>query len=219
MLVAHQKAEKLDKTWRKAVLTNLRADLDSVTVFPHNAVMVAERKSFSLIELSAEVARLLKDRGLMGIQQDQRVSAAPDKRTIRYYTTLGLLDRPEIEGRQAKYSDRHVLQLVAIKALQSVALPLSEIQSLLYGQTDDDLDHVIDNVAESIRVKHRLLKKETFKTTRWREILIEPGLKLLADENWQTELEDSLIYDRLKAALEVLKERSEGGSRYDRDET
>lgn len=170
--------------------------------------MVAERRSYSLNELCNEVARLLKERGLMGVQQDQRVSAAPDRRTIRYYTTLGILDRPEIEGRQARYNDRHVMQLVSIKSLQSVALPLSEIQSLLYGLTDDELDHVIDNVAESIRVKQRLLKKETFKPTVWREIVIEPGLKLLATEDWQPELEDSLIHDRVKAALEVLRSQS-----------
>jgi DNA-binding transcriptional MerR regulator len=188
-----------------------------MTVLLDNAVMVAERKSYSLNELSAEVARLLKERGLMGIQHDQRVSAAPDKRTIRYYTTLGLLDRPEIEGRQAKYGDRHVMQLVAIKALQSVALPLSEVQSMLYGLTDDELDHVIDNVAESIRVKQKLFKKETFQRTTWREIVIEPGLKLLADDDWQSEMDDALLYDRLKAALEILKkEGSDGGSVHER---
>lgn len=180
--------------------------------------MVAERKSYSLNELSDEVARLLKDRGLIGIQQDQRVSAAPDKRTIRYYTTLGLLDRPEIEGRQAKYGDRHVMQLVAIKALQSVALPLSEIQSMLYGLTSDELDHVIDNVAESVRVKQKLFKKETLKTTTWREIVIEPGLKLLAEDEWLSELDDALLFDRLKAALEVLKKGSYGGPVNERDD-
>jgi DNA-binding transcriptional MerR regulator len=190
-----------------------------MTVLLHNAVMVAERKSYSLNELSDEVARLLKDRGLMNIQHDQRVSAAPDKRTIRYYTTLGLLDRPIIEGRQAKYGDRHVIQLVAIKALQSVALPLSEIQSMLYGLTDDELDHVIDNVAESIRVKQKLFKKETFKTTRWRELVIEPGLKLVVEDDWQPEMDESLLYDRLKAALDLLKkEGSDGGSVDERDD-
>lgn len=194
-------------------------DLDSMTVLLDNAVMVAERKSYSLNELSDEVARLLKDRGLMNIQHDQRVSAAPDKRTIRYYTTLGLLDRPNIEGRQAKYGDRHVMQLVAIKALQSVALPLSEIQSMLYGLTEDELDHVIDNVAESIRVKQKLFKKETFKTTRWRELVIEPGLKLVVEDDWQSEMDESLLFDRLKAALDLLKKAgSDGGSVDERDD-
>lgn len=200
-------------------LKRLLMDLDSMTVLLDNAVMVAERKSYSLNELSDEVARLLKDRGLMNIQHDQRVSAAPDKRTIRYYTTLGLLDRPNIEGRQAKYGDRHVMQLVAIKALQSVALPLSEIQSMLYGLTEDELDHVIDNVAESIRVKQKLFKKETFKTTRWRELVIEPGLKLVVEDDWQSEMDESLLFDRLKAALDLLKKAgSDGGSVDERDD-
>lgn len=200
-------------------LKQLLVDLDSMTVLLDNAVMVAERKSYSLNELSDEVARLLKDRGLMNIQHDQRVSAAPDKRTIRYYTTLGLLDRPNIEGRQAKYGDRHVMQLVAIKALQSVALPLSEIQSMLYGLTEEELDHVIDNVAESIRVKQKLFKKETFKTTRWRELVIEPGLKLVVEDDWQSEMDESLLFDRLKAALDLLKKAgSDGGSVDERDD-
>ncbi len=167
--------------------------------------MIAERKSYSLDQLCQEVARMLKEHALMDMQQDQRVSAAPDKRTIRYYTTLGLLDRPEIEGRQARYSERHVLQIVSVKALQSVALPLSEVQSLLYGLTDDELIHVIDNVAESVRVKQRLLRKETFKPKRWREITIEPGLKILAEEDWHSELDEPLLHDRVKAALDMLK--------------
>lgn len=167
--------------------------------------MVAERPAYSLKDLSDEVARLLKERGLIGVQQDHRVSAAPDKRTIRYYTTLGILDRPEIQGRQAVYRDRHVMQLLAIKALQGVSLPLSEIQSLLYGSTDDELEHVIENVAESIRVKERLLKKEIFKPVVWKEIVIEPGLKLLVEEDWKPQLDDALLFDRLKAAIEFFK--------------
>lgn len=214
-MASETQSEKVFTVFRE----QLSLDLDSMTVLLDNAVMVAERKSYSLNELSDEVARLLKDRGLMNIQHDQRVSAAPDKRTIRYYTTLGLLDRPNIEGRQAKYGDRHVMQLVAIKALQSVALPLSEIQSMLYGLTEDELDHVIDNVAESIRVKQKLFKKETFKTTRWRELVIEPGLKLVVEDDWQSEMDESLLFDRLKAALDLLKKAgSDGGSVDERDD-
>lgn len=61
----------------------------------------------------------------------------PNRRTIRYYTTLGLLDRPaEMRGRTAYYGRRHVLQLVAIKRLQARRLSLGEIQQVLVG-TDD----------------------------------------------------------------------------------
>ena len=49
-----------------------------------------------------------------------RVRAVPDARTIRYYTTLGLIDRAaEMRGRTALYGERHLLQLVAIKRMQA----------------------------------------------------------------------------------------------------
>jgi DNA-binding transcriptional MerR regulator len=67
-------------------------------------------------------------------QPTARVRGAPDKRTIRYYTTLGLLDRPtEMRGRVAYYGRRHVLQLVAIKRLQAKGLSLAQVQESLAG--------------------------------------------------------------------------------------
>jgi DNA-binding transcriptional MerR regulator len=65
---------------------------------------------------------------------NSRVRDVPDRRTIRYYTTLGLIDRPaEMRGRTALYSRRHLLQLVAIKRLQARGLSLAEIQQQLVG--------------------------------------------------------------------------------------
>lgn len=66
-----------------------------------------------------------------------RVRARPDARTIRYYTTLGLVDRPiDFRGRTALYARRHLLQLVAIKRLQADGLSLAEIQARLTGLDD-----------------------------------------------------------------------------------
>src|SRR5467141_1220090 len=55
-----------------------------------------------LDELSTRVAGELAERGLHGAAADGRVSAAPDARTVRYYTTLGLLDRPMVEALTAE---------------------------------------------------------------------------------------------------------------------
>lgn len=67
-------------------------------------------------------------------QPSGRVRAVPDKRTIRYYTTLGLLDGPaRMQGRTAYYTRRHVLQLVALKRLQARGLSLVEVQQCLAG--------------------------------------------------------------------------------------
>jgi DNA-binding transcriptional MerR regulator len=66
-----------------------------------------------------------------------RVRDVPDARTIRYYTTLGLIDRPaEMRGRTALYGMRHLLQLVAIKRLQASGLTLAEVQQQLLGKSD-----------------------------------------------------------------------------------
>ena len=75
-----------------------------------------------------------------GGQGSGQIRDFPDKRTIRYYTTLGLLDRPvEIRGRTAVYGRRHVLQLVALKQLQARGFSLCEIQQALAAADDDVL--------------------------------------------------------------------------------
>jgi DNA-binding transcriptional MerR regulator len=73
----------------------------------------------------------------------RRVREVPDQRAIRYYTTIGLVDRPAaMRGRTALYSRRHLLQLVAIKRLQAGGLSLARIQRELAGATEEQLEHV-----------------------------------------------------------------------------
>ena len=80
-----------------------------------------------------------------GGQSSRRVKGVPDKRTIRYYTTIGLLDRPaEIRGRTAYYGRRHALQLVAIKRLQARGLSLLEVQQSLAGKDERGLQKLAD---------------------------------------------------------------------------
>jgi DNA-binding transcriptional MerR regulator len=70
-----------------------------------------------------------------------QVSAVPDARSIRYYATLGLVDKPaEMRGRTAYYGRRHLLQLVAIKRLQAKGLKLAEVQSHLKVLDGDALE-------------------------------------------------------------------------------
>ena len=73
-------------------------------------------------------------------QDSSRVRELPDVRTIRYYTTLGILDKPaEMRGRTAFYGRRHLLQVVAIKRLQARGLPLTAIQEQLLGVDETKL--------------------------------------------------------------------------------
>ena len=83
---------------------------------------------WTLPELVAEVAARI---AALPAPRTGQVRAVPDERTVRYYVTLGLLDRPgAMRGRTALYGPRHVAQVVAIKRLQAMGRSLSEIQQL-----------------------------------------------------------------------------------------
>jgi DNA-binding transcriptional MerR regulator len=102
---------------------------------------------WTIDELGSAVASALAE-GYVG-PPNGRVRDVPDRRTIRYYTTLGLLDRPaEMRGRTALYGRRHLFQLVAIKKLQASGRSLAEVQRALAGQTDKALARVAELNAE-----------------------------------------------------------------------
>lgn len=94
---------------------------------------------FPIDDLRTLVARALQGGGYSPAES-KRIRAVPDTRTIRYYTTLGLIDRPaEMRGRTALYEPHHVMQLVAIKRLQAANQSLSDVQSQLVGITTKQL--------------------------------------------------------------------------------
>ena len=92
-------------------------------------------------ELAATASAAVASADVRGA--NRRVTDLPDERTIRWYSTIGLLDRPSgSRGRTALYDERHVLQLVAIKRLQSEGRTLAEIQDELVGATDRTLRRI-----------------------------------------------------------------------------
>jgi hypothetical protein len=87
---------------------------------------------WTLDELVAEVATRLSASGLE--QASSRTREVPDRRTVRYYTSLGLVDGPrEFRGKVGLYGERQLLQLLAIKQLQAQGEPLDAIQARLLG--------------------------------------------------------------------------------------
>lgn len=85
-------------------------------------------EQWTLSELVSEVAARI---AALPAPSNGQVRAVPDERTIRYYGTIGLLDRPlAMRGRTALYGRRHLAQVVAIKRLQTMGRSLAEIQAL-----------------------------------------------------------------------------------------
>ena len=99
---------------------------------------------YTLDELVGAVAARLQAAGLQH-QSNGQVSALPDRRTLRYYTTIGLMDRPDtVRDRQAIYGDRHVSQAVAVKQLQATGLALAAIQQRLAGLPLPQVEAIAD---------------------------------------------------------------------------
>ncbi len=93
--------------------------------------------SWTLPELVAQVAERI---AALPPPKNGQVRAVPDDRTVRYYGTIGLLDRPlAMRGRTALYGPRHLAQVIAIKRLQSTGKSLAEIGELWPSLDDPTL--------------------------------------------------------------------------------
>jgi DNA-binding transcriptional MerR regulator len=80
-----------------------------------------------------------------------RVRDVPDRRAIRWYITIGLVDRPlGMRGRTALYGPRHLQQLVTIKRWQAQGRSLAEIQADFVWLSPQQL-------SDASRVPERLL--------------------------------------------------------------
>ena len=89
-----------------------------------------------------------------------RIRDVPGVRVIRWYQTIGLVDRPaEMRGRTALYTSRHVRQIVAVKRLQAEGRSIAEIQQKLLGATDEELT-AIARVPEAVLAKDVLAGEE-----------------------------------------------------------
>src|SRR2546421_2087888 len=97
---------------------------------------------WTLDELVQRVADVLDGAEYPGAPNG-RVRDVPDRRAVRWYATIGLVDRPaSVQGRTARYGMRHLLQLVAVKRRQAEGRTLAEIQAELTGATDATLRRI-----------------------------------------------------------------------------
>ena len=93
-------------------------------------------------------------------QTKYRVTEIPSERTIRFYTANKLVDKPLArDGVLALYGYRHLLQVLAIKYLQSQYLPLVKIRSLVENISNRELELLIPEIAP-VTAAHRGIARE-----------------------------------------------------------
>ena len=100
------------------------------------------RSDISIEELVGLIARWTPV--VAARQSRHKVMEIPSERTIRYYISAGLIDRPlRYEGTRALYGFRHFLQALSIKALQARYFPLRKVRSVISNRTDVELEGVL----------------------------------------------------------------------------
>ncbi|ULH17478.1 MerR family transcriptional regulator (plasmid) [Deinococcus sp. KNUC1210] len=77
------------------------------------------------------------------LDRSSRTQDEVNPRLIRHYTTQGLLDAPLKEGREARYTRRHLLQLLTLRRLMTEGHSAQALQSLLSNQSDDALEALL----------------------------------------------------------------------------
>jgi DNA-binding transcriptional MerR regulator len=103
---------------------------------------IRQRKYTGVAELAEHVGRILTESG--PTQERGTVSEVPDERTIRYYLSEGLISpAEEKQGTASIFGYLHLLQLLAVKKLQSEHLPIRKIREVVSGRSERELERLV----------------------------------------------------------------------------
>ena len=144
---------------------------------------------------------------------DQRIQATPDARTVRFYQTAGLLDRPvRYDGRVARYGRRHLLQLVVIRILQSEGLSLAQIQTRLAGMTNAELEAIgapptVATIGETTALSAYTASTDT-PSTQISAAELAPGVIITIDSRLQPQSARLIEHVRL-AVQQLIQQETE----------
>ena len=109
----------------------LHVDSNTVRKYP-----VSVKTEYSLEALAKNVQDWCESHGIQ--PANGQVAEALSERTIRYYRTLGLLDAAPGSYLRA-FTEKHRLQLLAIRIHQAQGFPLRRIHEQLYGKSEAEL--------------------------------------------------------------------------------
>ena len=95
------------------------------------------------LETFVQVANNLLPQFLPTAAKADQSLAMVNPRLVRYYTTQGVLDRPLRQGREARYTYRHLLQLLIVRRLLSEGYSTAAIQPITMEKGNSDLEALL----------------------------------------------------------------------------
>jgi len=74
------------------------------------------------------------------IQRETGIDSGINERLVRYYVTMGVLDRPRRIGKEAQFSFRHLSQLIILRRMLDQGLSLGNVRQLFTTIPWDQID-------------------------------------------------------------------------------
>ncbi len=152
--------------------------------------------------LAAHVTALVDAAGLRPTNASAR--AAPSARSVRFYVSHGLLDRPEGAGTAATYGYRHFLQLLAIKIRQREGQTLESIKREMKDVTGDALERrIAQSLAPALGGGPVVPNTDAENTALWRRLPVSDGIEIHVRGDSPAAREEALVAIReaVRAAL------------------
>lgn len=103
--------------------------------------LAQQNPQWSLEEFVQVVNNILPD-VLPHLDRPTRIEEI-NPRLVRYYTTQQLIDKPLKQGREARYTYHHLLQLLVVRRLLTEGFSTGAITSVVSAKTDSELEALL----------------------------------------------------------------------------
>jgi DNA-binding transcriptional MerR regulator len=114
----------------------------------HQLQRFADQDTQWALDDFVEVANQLLPQFLPDGGAESRIQETVNARLVRHYSTSGLLDKPLKQGREARYTYRHLLQLLVLRRLLAEGYSSGAIGQLVSHKTNHDLEVLLQGGAQ-----------------------------------------------------------------------
>lgn len=114
----------------------------------HQLQRFADQDAQWALDDFVEVANQLLPQFLPDGGAESRIQETVNARLVRHYSTSGLLDKPLKQGREARYTYRHLLQLLVLRRLLAEGYGSGAIGQLISSKTNQDLEVLLQGGAQ-----------------------------------------------------------------------